>query len=333
MIRRRDFTIGLLCATASWGASAQEPPRPKRIAVVNPVTPAILLTEAAAERGWRTFFRELRRTGWVEGRNLEIERYSAEGHLKRYPRLVRQVVHSKPEVIVAATNILVSALASETKTIPMVVAVSDPVGWGLITNLARPGGNVTGVSSDPGIEILGKAVEILKEVIPSISKVAYLALPAAWDGASGQELRKAGERLGVSVVAMPIREARPSEFERLFAETTLERPDAIVASGTQYVAAYRQLVINLAAKYRIPTIYPYRGFAEDGGLMAYGASLDEMMMHLAGAVHSVLSGTRPGDIPFYQPTKYELVINLKAANALGLTIPQSLIARADEVLK
>ena len=275
---------------------------------------------------WRAFFAELRRLGYVEGENLIIERYSAEGHHERYADMAREIVTSKPDVIVTGTNPVVIAFTAATSTIPVVAFMIDPLKAGLVASLARPGGNLTGITLDAGIEIWGKRLEMLKEAIPSTTRAAFLGMREGWEGAFGQVLRDAGGRLGISLVSMLPQNGTPAEIERVFAAMAQQRPDAVLVSGEGDLYANRQLIAELAEKHRLPAMCPYRDYVEAGGLMAYTVDLAELLRRMADDVHQILNGAKPGDIPIYQPTKFELLINLKTAKALGLTLPPALLA-------
>ena len=332
-MRRRDFTTGLLLFAATQPAQAQQRATPHRIAIFHPAIPAALLTETGGGSAWRAFFGELRRLGYVEGQNLIIERYSAEGHHERYADIAREIVTRNPNLIVTGTNPVVSAFRAATSTIPVVAFMIDPLKAGLVTSLARPGGNLTGITLDAGIEIWGKRLELLKEAVPSTARAAFLGMREGWEGSFGQALRDAGSQLGISLVSMLPQAGTPAEIERVFAAMAQQRPDAVLVSGEGDLYANRQLIAELAEKYRLPTICPYRDYVEAGGLMAYMVDLAELLRHMAGEVHQILNGARPGDIPIYQPTKFELLINLKTAKALGLTLSPALLSHANEMIE
>ena len=332
-MKRRDFITLLGGAAATWplAARAQQAVTQRRIAIFHPAIPTTLLSETGGGSAWRAFFAELRRLGYVEGQNLIIERYSAEGHHERYAGLAREIAARNPDVIVTGTNPVVSAFKAATSTIPVVAFMLDPLHAGLVTSLGRPGGNLTGITLDAGIEIWGKRLQILKEAIPSTTKAAFLGMREGWEGSSGQALREAGDRLGISLVMLP-QQGTPSEIERVFAAMEQQRPDAVLVSGEGDLYANRQLIAELAEKNRLPAICPYRDYVEAGGLMAYAVDLAELLRRMADDVHQILKGAKPGDIPIYQPTKFELLINLKTARALSLTLPPALLARADQVI-
>jgi putative ABC transport system substrate-binding protein len=332
-MRRREFTAGVLLAAVPWPVRAQQRATPSRIAIFHPAIPTTLLTETGGGSAWRAFFSELRRLGYVEGENLIIERYSAEGHHERYANLAREIVTSNPDLIVTGTNPVVIAFKAATSTLPIVAFMLDPLKAELVTNLAKPGGNLTGITLDAGIEIWGKRLEILKEAVPSTAKAAFLGMRDGWEGSFGQFLRDAAGRLGISLISMLPQQGTPSEIERVFAEMEQHRPDAVLVSGEGDLYAHRQLIAELTQKHRLPAMCPYRDYADAGALMAYTVDLAELLRRMADDVHKILHGAKPGDIPIYQATKFQLLINLKTAKALSLTLPPALLARADEMIE
>jgi putative ABC transport system substrate-binding protein len=334
-MRRREFLRALGAAATAWplAARAQQPATQQRIAIFHPAIPTTLLTETGGGSAWRAFFGELRRLGYVEGENLIIERYSAEGHHERYADLAREIVTRNPDVIVTGTNPVVIAFKAATSTIPVVAFMLDPLKAGLVTSLARPGGNLTGITLDAGIEIWGKRLQMLKEAVPSTTTAAFLGMRDGWEGSSGEVLRAAGAELGISLTFMLPQKGNSSEIERVFAVMEQQRPDAVLVSGEGDLYAHRQLIAELAEKNRLPAMCPYRDYVEAGGLMAYAVDLAELLRRMADDVHQILKGAKPGDIPIYQPTKFELLINLKTARALGLTLPPALLALAAEVIQ
>ena len=332
---RRRALIGMLGGVAVWpvAVKAQLLATQHHIAIFHPAIPTTLLTETGGGSAWRAFFLELRRLGYIEGENLVIERYSAEGHHERYADLAREIVARKPDLIVTGTNPVVMAFSAATSTIPVVAFMLDPLKAGLVTNLARPGGNLTGITLDAGIEIWGKRLQMLKEAIPSTTKVAFLAMREGWEGSFGQSLRDVGHKLGISLVSMLPDKGTTAEIEHVFAVMAQQRPDAVLVSGEGDLYAHRQLIVELAEKHRLPAMCPYRDYVEAGGLMAYTVDLAELLKRMAQDVHQILNGAKPGDIPIYQPTKFELLMNLKTAKALSLTIPSELLAHAAEVIE
>ena len=334
-MRRRAF-IKLLGGVATpWplAARSQQPATQRRIAIFHPAIPTTLLTETGGGTAWAAFFAELRRLGYIEGGNLIIERYSAEGHHERYAELAREIVARKPDVIVTGTNPVVATFKAATSTIPIVAFMLDPLKAGLVTSLARPGGNLTGITLDAGAEIWGKRLQMLKEAIPSTAKAAFLGMREGWEGSSGQVLREAGDRLGISLVFVFPPKGTPSEIEHVFAEMEQQRPDAVLVSGEGDLYAHRQLIAELAKEHRLAAMCPYRDYVDAGALMAYAVDLAELLRRMAHDVHQILNGAKPGDIPIYQAIKFELLINLKTAKALGLTLPPALLATAAEIIE
>jgi ABC-type uncharacterized transport system substrate-binding protein len=242
-------------------------------------------------------------------------------------------VTSNPDLIVTGTNPVVTAFKAATSTLPIVAFMLDPLKAELVTNLAKPGGNLTGITLDAGIEIWGKRLEILKEAVPSTAKAAFLGMRDGWEGSFGQFLRDAAGRLGISLISMLPQQGTPSEIERVFAEMEQHRPDAVLVSGEGDLYAHRQLIAELTQKHRLPAMCPYRDYPDAGALMAYTVDLAELLRRMADDVHKILHGAKPGDIPIYQATKFQLLINLKTAKALSLTLPPALLARADEMIE
>jgi putative ABC transport system substrate-binding protein len=331
LTRRRDFIIGLFLATATGPARAQAPAKQHRIAIIIPAG-AVASISDIGPRFWRTIFEELRRLGDVEGQNLTVERYSGDGRPESYADLTRKIVDRNPDVIVALSTPVASAARAATGTIPIVWTGVEPVRFGLVTSLARPGGNITGVTVDAGSEIWGKRLQIIKETVPSASKVVYLGMRADWE-ARITELSEAGRQLEISVIGVPLQESTPFEYQRVFAKIAQEQPGAIIVSDISDLFALGRSIVEFVEKSRVPTMYSHRVYVEWGGLMAYASDPTELARRVADDVHQILYGAKPRDIPIYQPNKFEFVINLKTANALGLTIPPAILARANEVVE
>jgi ABC-type uncharacterized transport system substrate-binding protein len=332
-MRRREFIAFMGSGvTLPLSARAQQSTKAYRIAILHPLWPVAELTDRSSNRYWRELFQEIRRLGYVEGKNLVIERYSGEGHAEIYPKLARDIVASNPNLVVAFTNRVVVPLKEATSTIPIVAMTGDPVDLGLMPSIARPGGNITGVSIDAGSEIWGKRLELFREVVPKISKLAILGLRQSPEVAL---MQKAAEKAGVVVVGPSyLEDASEAEYQRVFAFMSQEGADALFVDTSPELITKAQLIGELAKKYRLPAIYPFRSYIEDGGgLMAYGVDFVELFHQVARSIDKILKGAKPGDIPYYRPTKFELVINQKAAKDLGLVIPESLLARADEVIE
>jgi putative tryptophan/tyrosine transport system substrate-binding protein len=336
-MRRREF-IGLVggAATASLlrplAMQAQPLRKPRRIAFVHSGIPANQLTESTGPFWVRRFHETLRGLGDIEGANLAVERYSAEGRSDRFAALAAEVVGHNPDVIITNLNDLTKAFTTATSTIPIVAITGDPLAAGLITSLAHPGGNLTGVSVDAGVAIVAKRMQILKEALPRAARASYL-LSNAWDDRTESSYREAAQRMGIALTENFLAEINDAELRRTFAVMAQQQFDAaLVDEGGSFVA-HRALIAELAEKHRLPVIYPYRDYVDLGGLITYAPDLGELAQRLANDVHQILGGTKPGDIPYYQPTKFLLIINLKAARALGLDLPATLVLRADEVIE
>jgi putative tryptophan/tyrosine transport system substrate-binding protein len=278
------------------------------------------------------FRQGLRELGYTEGQNIVIEYRFAGGRAERLPELATELVRLKPDVLVTPGTPASLSAKRATSTIPIVFAgVADAVGAGLIASLARPGGNITGLTSI-STELGGKRLELLKEVAPKVSRVAVLYNPADRSNVLVlKELQKSAPALGLALQPLEVR--GPGGFEGAFVAMTRQRADALFVAAGLLTTEHRKALVDLAAKRRIPAIWGERQFVEAGGLMAYAVDFYDQVRGAAIYVDKILKGAKPGDLPVEQPTKYELVINLKTAKALGLTIPHSLLLRADHVIQ
>jgi len=291
----------------------------------------ILNSDTAQDARVGEFRDGLRELGYVEGQNLLIIYRWADGHQDRLPALADDLLASNVDVIVAI-GASVWAAKRQTSTVPIVIAFSgDPVGTAMVSNLARPGGNITGLSFMSS-DLAAKRLELLKQTFPRIARVAVLYLPA--EVSTVPELREteAAART-ISVTLQPLAVRHPGDLEPLFAAATRERADALLVFAHAFAFVHRDRIIELAARQRLPTMYGWREFVDVGGLMSYGPNVNAILRRAAGYVDRILKGAKPGDLPIEQPTKFELVINLKTAKALGLTIPPSLLQRADQVIE
>jgi putative ABC transport system substrate-binding protein len=278
------------------------------------------------------FRQGLREHGYVDGQNLTLEARWAEGRSERFPELIAELLRLKARVILTISSPAALAAKNATTTIPIVFIGGDPVGSGLVPSLAQPGGNLTGLSISLGEDFSGKWLELLKEAVPKISRVAVLWNPTnPANTAYLAVLRGVAPKLGVKLHPAEIRD--PSGFEGAFASMSAERDQALVVVIDPLTVRYRGRIAELAAKNRLPAMYGFREFADSGGLMAYGANVADLCRRAATYVDKILKGAKPGDLPVEQPTKFELVINMKTAKALGLTIPPALLVRADQVIK
>jgi putative ABC transport system substrate-binding protein len=322
------LAIGLALAPLGM-AAAQSPAKGPRVGYLSPGSSS----DPARLRRFEAFRDGLRELGYVEGRNIAIESRWADGKYERYPALTGDLIRSKVDVIVVVGGAATQAARQVTKTIPIVMSVVvDPVSSGLVASLARPGGNVTGITI-MAPDLVGKQLELLKEAIPKLSRVALLWNPD--NPGSAPQLRQAEAAARALAVRLQALEARnPQEIDNAFAAMTRERADAFLILADAILGLnQRKQIAELAAKARMPAVYGVTEYAEAGGLMVYGANLLDLERRAATYVDKILRGAKPADLPVEQPTKFELVINLKTAKALGLTIPQSILGRADEVIQ
>jgi putative ABC transport system substrate-binding protein len=274
----------------------------------------------------------LRELGYVEGRNLVIDRRYAAFNYDRLPELAADLVRLNPDVIVALGNLVIAALKHATRTIPVVMAYAiDPVGTGLITSLARPGENITGMSLTTSPEFIAKQLEILNEVVPKLSRVGILVQHGRSTGPETAAIESAARKLAITVLFADVR--IPNDIEGAFAAITRSRAGGLLILGGTVTWANRQQIADLAVKHRLPGIQFFREYAEAGLLLSYGINFVAQFRRAAIYVDKILKGAKPGDLPVEQPTKFELVINLKTAKALGLTISPSLLTRADQVIE
>jgi putative ABC transport system substrate-binding protein len=278
----------------------------------------------------RSFVQGLRALGYLQGQNLVLEHRSAEGKFERFPEIMRELVLSKVDVIVTVTNPMTQAAKDVTSTVPIVVAYSvSPVEHGLVQSLSRPGGNVTGFTMNVGSEIPGKQLQLLKELLPRMSRVAFLH--SKEQEAEGVQSGEAAAReLGIKLLPA---QHTPTDYTDAFALIAREHPDALVVSASAVNVANRRLIVEFAAQRRLPAMYATREFVSAGGLISYGVDFADLFRRAAGYVDRILRGAAPRDLPVEQPTKFDLVINVKTAMALGLDVPPTLLALADEVIE
>jgi putative ABC transport system substrate-binding protein len=293
-----------------------------------------MLTEDGGLPAFAAFFKELRKLGYIEGDNLLVERYSGEGRTEHYSDLARDAVLSHPDLIFTVTARMAQHFKATGTTIPIVAYTADPVVHGLARSLAQPGGNITGVIPDVGVDLGGKQLEILKVVVPTARKVAYLSPREAWNMPAGAAIRKAANQMSIELIGASLDGAIDErEYRRVFAVMAQERVDALIVTDSAENYANQRLITKLAENARLPAIYPDRGFVELGGLIAYGTDLEELFRHAADQIDQILKGAKPGELPFYQATQFKLTINLNTAKVLGVAIPQSVLLRADEVIQ
>ena len=326
---RKKFTIALLAAmlvALSFSAQAQQPTKIPRIGFLSATSLSIISARIEALR------QGLREVGYVEGKNIVIEWRSAEGKLDRVPALAAELVRLKVDVIVTGGATDTRAAKEATNTIPIVMAQdSDPVESGFVASLARPGGNITGLST-LAPEVSGKRLELLKEIIPKLSRVAVLGISTRPGNAQSlKEVELAAGAFKVQVQYLDVLDIK--DIETAFRAATKGRAEAVLVLQSPFINSQRAHVVELAVRSRLPAIYPQTEYTEAGGLMYYGANTPDLFRRAATYVDKILKGAKPADLPVEQPKKFEFVINLKAAKQIGLTIPPNVLVRADKVIK
>jgi len=327
VIRPATAVVLLLLSAFLGTAAAQPPEKVPRVGYLNLGSHS----DPGRQRDLEAFRQGLRELGYVDGQNIAIESRWAEGKPDRLPALAADLVRSKVDVIVVGSGPITQAAQQATRTIPIVMStVADPVGSGLVASLARPGGNVTGLTvMSP--DLAGKQFQLLKEVVPKVSRVALLTNPDNPSSARFvREAEAAAQALGVRLQTLEAR--NPQEIDSAFAAMTRERAGALLILPDGVFLSQRRQIADLAVKRRLPSVYGPGGYAEAGGLMTYGANFHDLLRRAATFVDKILKGAKPADLPVAQPTKFELVINLRTAKAIGLTIPPSLLQRADQII-
>jgi ABC-type uncharacterized transport system substrate-binding protein len=333
MMRRREFITVLGGAAAAWPLAARSQQAGKIPRIGFMVTGAL---ESPDQRILLEAFRQgLREHGYVEGQNIVVDYRAADGKIERFPEVARELLDLSPDLIWANNTPAARAAKQVTTTIPIVVPImGDPVSDGLVASLARPGGNVTGLTF-LGPELAAKRLELLKQALPGISHVAALWHPGAYGEPTMREMMRnveaAAGALQVQLRLVEVREA--ADFARAFSAMAAERPDALFILPSPMLFTERRLIVELGTRHRLPSIAVAREFVELGGLMAYGASIPDLIRRAGSYADRILRGAKPADLPVEQASKYQLVINLSTAKALGLEIPPTLLARADEVIE
>ena len=334
-MRRREFMALLGSAVTAWpqAAPAQEAGRVYRVGLVFTTAP---LPEMVGPDpiipGARAIIHGLRDLGYIEGRNLVLERRSAEGRFERIPAIAAELVDLRLDaIILGGGNELALEFKRATSTVPIVMTGSDkPVESGIVASLARPGGNITGFVRSVDSELEAKRLQLLKEAVPTATRVAFLGVKSAWEGPEGTSLRAASKPLGVTLVHA---EHTPTDYADAFAQISRERPDALFVGRGTTGNAHRLIVADFAVRSRIPGIFPTREYVDAGGLMSYGENFVDRYRRATGYVHKILTGAKPADLPVQQPIKFEMVLNLKTAKVLGLTMPPVTLAQADELIE
>ena len=330
-MNRRKFLFGLTVGALAAPLATEAQPVGKiyRVGIIF-VTPVAGIMSDPVNPFNSGFRREMRDRGYLEGQNFILELRSVEGKMERASEVVAELVRLNVDVIVTVGPEMIRQAQRVTTTVPIVMFSRAPVEEGLVVSLARPGGNITGVTNDTGPDLQGKLLELLREGVPRLRRVAYLGSRAEWEGPGGMSARAAAGALGLVLF---LAEPRPNDYTGAFDLIARERPDAIIISQDVTHYPHRRLIAEFAARKRLPSMGSYREFVEVGGLMSYGLDTRDIYRRIAIYVDKILKGAKPADLPVEQPTKFELVINLKTAATLGLTIPQSLLFRADEVIR
>lgn len=329
-MRRRDFMTWVAAASAAaWppAANAQQAGRVARL--------GYLASNLGNQGPLEAFRQGLRDLGYVEGRNVVIEYRDAQGKLEPLSSLAAELVALKVDIIVASSTAAALAAKGVTSVVPIVFAtVPDPVGTGLVASLARPGGNVTGLSN-LNADLVGKCLEYLTQAVPGVNRVAVLWQPGAFGERTEKQMLKAAEvAAGTLGIQLQFVEARaPADIDKAFADITGAGVDALTVLVSGMLLGERKRIVDFAAQHRLPAIYTFRELVDAGGLMSYGVSLADLFRRAASYVDKILKGAKPAELPVEQPIKLEFVVNLKTAKAVGLTVPPTIVARADEVIE
>ena len=328
---RRRFLLTSLGGvfSAPLAADAQARGKIHRVGFIA-ITPLASINSNPSHLFNSAFRAEMRDRGYVEGQNLVLELRSVEGETERASAIVSELVRLNVDVIVTVSPEMTRLAKRVTTTVPIVTYSRAPVEEGLVASLARPGGNITGLTNDTGPDLERKRLELLKEGLSKVRRVAYLGTKAEWEGPGGRSTRASAKSLWL---ALFLAEARPNDYTGAFDLIARKRPDAIFISQDATHYSHRRVIAEFAARSSLPSMSSYREFVEAGGLMSYGIDTEGVYRHIAAYVDKILKGAKPGELPIEQPTKFELVINLKTAKALGLTIPPSLLARADLIIE
>jgi putative ABC transport system substrate-binding protein len=331
-MRRRQFIIGLAGA-AAWLLEARGTPIKNKY--------RIAFVTAGVDRSYypaQEFLKELFRLGYVEGQNIVVESFSTHGNSERRAEVAREVVRGNPDAIFVITGPLTQHVKEATATIPISCITADPVALGLTTSLARPSGSVTGVVVDAGIEGWSKKLQLLREVAPKARRIGFLARQAVVEGtetpAVMRAIQAAAEIIGVDLIGVPVASPmQEAEYRTAFETIAMKKIEALVLQDSTENVVYRELIVDLVEKAKIPTIYPYRPYAEVGGLITYAVDEFELYRIAADQIDQMIKGKSVQEIPWYQARSFQLILNIKAASAIGIEFPPTLVGRADEVIE
>ena len=332
-MRRRDFLLAAAILAPTLRSARAQSVAKKRIAVVSPST-KVAEMKIGEDIFVGELLSELKQLGYVEGENLIVDRYSGDGNQERYTELALEVIATQPEVIFSQGTPMTLRFKRNTTTIPIVALTGDPIRFGIVTSLANPGGNVTGVSVDAGIEIWAKRLAFLVEAAPKVTSIVFVATKGGWDGAGGRATREAAQKLGISLVSAlvpsPFNEA---EYKRTLNSIQSDLVGGVVMSDEGETYSNRAMILEWVKQVRAPAIFPYRDMTEAGGLMSYSWSIRSVARSHAMLIAKILRGANPGDLPYMQEARFEFALNLKAAKSLGLDLPSALVAQADTVIE
>jgi len=331
-VRRRDVLAAAISIAGASEGLAQPAKKLPRLAIVSPSAPIAVMVEDGSSPYFRVLFETLRRRGWIEGKTFAVDRYGQEHVAGSQPALIETVLRGKPDVIYAIAG--AAFLKAAAVAAPVVALSNDPIALGLIQNLARPGGNITGMSVEVGPLLHGKRIELLREAFPALSGLIYVSLRASWDILMGAALRAAAEKTGVHLLPKLIdAPAGEEDYRRAIAESPRAEGNAFMIGDSPMAFRYGAAIVAAVAEAKLPAMYAFLESVEAGGLMAYSFDLKELNRRAAENIDAILRGASPGDIPYFQATTFNLSINLRTAKAQGINFPPSILARADEVIE
>jgi len=331
-MKRRDFLlVATMLVPVARHASAQQSAPKKRLAVIG-IT-KVEDMRIGRDPGATIFLEELHRLGYIEGENLIVDRWQFQPG--RLDEIAREIVDTNPDVIASPGTPMTLRLKAATTTIPIVAMTGDPIRFGIVSNLARPGGNVTGVSVDAGVGVWAKRLELLSLAVPKLVNAVFVSTEGGWTGAGGEAVRDAAQKLGISLVRGTVSSPYgDAEFRSAFSSIQRDQVDGLILSDEGNVhRPKKSLLVELIQQMRLPAIYPYREFVELGGLMAYASDINHATQSLAAQIVEIFRGANPGDIPYYQASKFDLAVNLKTAKELGIEMPAGLVAGASAVIE
>ena len=324
-----SLTVGMACLFSRNRAEGAD--KTYRIALVSP-NRSVSQMARNGHRYFKTFFDELERRGFSEGKNLSISRFSAEGNADKYEPIAREAIESKPDIVVTSSDRIVMHLRGLTNTIPILSFMTDPIAYHVADSLAHPGGNVSGVVVNPSLDIWKKRVEYLKDIVPNVRQIFVLSAQSFWDSPAIANVRESIEQSGCTMIGPPVGNPhREPQYRLAFSEAAKTAHACIVSTSVENLFN-KDLVVRLANEHKLVTIYPFREYVDAGGLIAHDVDIANLWVQIARQTSETLAGMSVGNIPFYQPYQLRLIVNLRTADEIGVNIPAGLLARADEVL-